>query len=64
MTRLIILCASLLFGGCHIPSGYYRVTARVTTVRSGDKNCHMREDVDGWTRIICLKPETPSEVQK
>jgi len=64
MTRLIILCASLLLGGCYVPSGYYRVTARVTTASSGDKNCHVREDVDGWTRIICPVVSAPYKVQK
>jgi len=56
--------SALIFGmlialpGCYIPSGMYRVTAKVTSAHTASGRCHTEERADGWTIITCPEDES------
>ena len=52
-----IVLIILLAGGCYIPTGNYKLTAKVTSARENDKDCIVQKRSDGWTIIKCDKED-------
>ena len=55
----LIIAALIMLPGCYIPSGMYRVTAKVISAHTASGRCHTEERADGWTIITC--PEDGSK---
>jgi len=53
-----LMIVLLALPGCYIPSGMYRVTAKVTSAHTASGRCHTEERADGWTIITCPEDES------
>jgi len=50
---LLIGAMALLQAGCYVPSGMYRVKAKVVSAHTKTGACCVEEREDGWTVIHC-----------
>jgi hypothetical protein len=52
-TLLIAGWAANVLTGCYIPSGLYRIKAKVVSAHTKTGACRVEEREDGWTVIHC-----------
>ena len=53
-----LMIVLLALSSCYVPSGKYRVSAKVVSAHTASGRCHTEERADGWTIITCPGDES------